>query len=137
MKYGPLIKGVQESSKPSNKLVAPTAPSSSSSISKTEKKMEDLEVPEQLRCPICFEVPIKEIYQCKNGHTICCECEANVKQCPQCRIPIPVNGELIRNRALESLLDNFMVPCPNKLKGCTEKVLKKNVKSHLSTCIHR
>lgn len=132
VRYGPLIKSVQESSTPTNKSVASTAPP----ISKTENKNED-DIPEQLRCPICFEVPLAEIYQCKNGHTICNECEANVKECPQCRIPIPVNGELIRNRALESLLDNLTVSCPNQLKGCKEKLLKKNVKNHLPNCVHR
>lgn len=50
--------------------------------------MEDSdEVPEQLKCPVCFEIPEKEIFLCKNGHTICKQCCANIPHCPQCRVP--------------------------------------------------
>lgn len=94
-------------------------------------------IPEQLKCPICYEVPSAEIFQCKNGHTICNRCLASVQQCPQCRIPFRVDGELIRVRALESLLDSMMVPCPYKSGGCVEIISRKQLKDHVINCVHK
>lgn len=60
-------------------------------------------LPDQLKCPICFEVPEGEIFQCKNGHAICPQCSSNLDNCPQCRVSFE-EGK-IRNRAMESFLE--------------------------------
>ncbi len=52
----------------------------------------------EVECPICLQLPDKEIYQCKNGHMICASCSSEVETCPQCRCDLEVNGVLIRNR---------------------------------------
>ncbi|CAL8105801.1 unnamed protein product [Orchesella dallaii] len=57
-----------------------------------------------LECPICFEIPRAEIYQCSNGHIICTDCKSKLNICPQCQIPYRVDGQLIRNRAVEAII---------------------------------
>ncbi len=98
-----------------------------------------VDIPDEFRCPICFEVPQAEIYQCTNGHTICASCQSNIQLCPQCRVPFQVGTEigLIRNRVLESLLDSMIVPCPFKKNGCLNKVSRKDAKLHMIDCIYK
>ncbi len=67
------------------------------------------EFPEQFKCPICFEIPEKEIFQCQNGHTICDVCVQCLSLCPQCRVGL--KPAKIRNRALEEILDLMTFDC--------------------------
>lgn len=43
----------------------------------------DLE--EILQCPVCFERPVKPIYQCNFGHHICSVCRGQITICPMCQ----------------------------------------------------
>lgn len=96
------------------------------------------DIPDEFKCPICYEVPQAEIYQCTNGHTICSSCQSkNGRLCPHCRLPFHVESGLIRNRALETLLDSMIVPCPFKKDGCLDNVSRKNVKMHRINCIYK
>ncbi|CAL8133681.1 unnamed protein product [Orchesella dallaii] len=97
--------------------------------------MED-EFVDQLRCPICFEIPQKEVYQCRNGHTICSNCSKCMENCPQCRVPFG-NENKIRVRALESLLDTMKFDCSNKEFGCKQKLKRKEMASHAELCIFK
>ncbi len=91
-----------------------------------EKLHEDL-----LSCPVCLEIPKKEIYQCKNGHVICAQCLSSgvSGKCPQCRVPLD-RDHATRNRSLESILDTMTFDCPQKLKGCTEKLARGSFQMH-------
>ncbi|CAL8124308.1 unnamed protein product [Orchesella dallaii] len=60
---------------------------------------------EDLRCPVCWDLPPGNIYQCKNGHTICETCVNNLYNCPQCRVPY--GNDRIRNRVAEALINNI------------------------------
>lgn len=91
------------------------------------------EFPEQMKCPICFEIPENEIFQCKNGHTICDICSGSVQLCPQCRVNLN-NENRIRNRALEELLDMMQYNCSFKDKGCNERVARQAITEHFETC---
>ncbi len=91
------------------------------------------EFPEDLKCPVCFEVPEKEIYQCKNGHTICDECSEDMSLCPQCRVEMGGDNK-IRSRALENLLDMMKFDCSYKADGCTAKTSRKDITSHFESC---
>ncbi|ODM92666.1 E3 ubiquitin-protein ligase Siah1 [Orchesella cincta] len=92
-----------------------------------ESKMDD-----HLKCPICFEIPEKEIYQCASGHTICDTCSSSLKLCPQCREPY--GTKKIRNRALEQILDSQSFDCNFKEKGCKEKLKRQNITKHSENC---
>ena len=43
-------------------------------------------------CPVCFELPSGEVFQCRNGHLLCAEClqqhrnTARRNTCPTCRV---------------------------------------------------
>lgn len=65
------------------------------------------DIPEELLCPVCLELPETEMYQCKNGHGLCGTCIVSIQNCPQCRISLKVDGGLIRNRIAESLVCTF------------------------------
>ncbi len=95
-------------------------------------KMET-EIKDRLQCPICFEIPLKEIYQCENGHTFCDECAKGIRNmCPQCRMSL--GNKKIRNRALEALLDVMKFDCSFHVQGCTQKISRKEIGSHKETC---
>lgn len=100
----------------------------------------DVDFPDQLKCPICVEVPEAEIYQCKNGHVICNKCkdQLTVGRCPQCRVAFEVDGgDLIRNRVLESLVKSVVVPCPFRHNGCSRNFSLKKIKNHSVNCEHK
>lgn len=95
------------------------------------------DVPLPLKCPICFKVPRAEVYQCKNGHAICKSCQRECRVCPQCRIPFQVDGQLIRNRALEALLDTLLLSCIYKPWGCLDLVKRDEMKDHSINCKYK
>jgi len=59
-----------------------------------------------LECPVCLELPIKPIYQCKNGHLICKSCHSRVKICPVCRAQLS-DAAPLRNLTAEHMIDNL------------------------------
>ncbi|ODM92662.1 E3 ubiquitin-protein ligase SIAH1 [Orchesella cincta] len=87
---------------------------------------------EHLKCPICFEIPAQEIYQCASGHTVCGTCSANLELCPQCREPY--GTKKIRNRALEQILDTQTFDCIHKDEGCKEKLKRQEILKHADIC---
>ncbi|ODM92657.1 E3 ubiquitin-protein ligase Siah1, partial [Orchesella cincta] len=89
--------------------------------------MEDLQC-----CPICFDIPEREIYQCIGGHTICHICVANLKHCPQCREPY--GKKKIRNRILEQILDQQTFNCIHADEGCKEKLKRQDISKHAKIC---
>jgi len=92
---------------------------------------------DQLKCPVCFEIPENEIFQCRNGHTICSKCSNSIEDCPQCRVSFGEEISKIRVRALESLLDSMRFNCPNKHVGCKEKLRRKEMSSHAELCVFK
>ena len=55
-------------------------------------------------CPVCFTLPLCNIYQCKEGHIVCMDCYNKLKSsvlCPTCRTKMPQAP--IRNRGAEQV----------------------------------
>lgn len=90
---------------------------------------------DDLKCPVCYEIPEDQIFLCQNGHTICGKCSASVQICPQCRVSLTLVK--VRNRTLEALLDKLKFECSNKELGCKEQVGRKEIKRHLIDCVCR
>ena len=73
-------------------------------------------------CPICFEIPLKKIFQCKNGHVICEQCWLRMLQshdgdfgsmvCHHCRKSM--NHSPIRALSLEMIIQDSVFTCKNK-----------------------
>eukprot|EP01083_Nonionella_stella_P070420 188385_1 len=95
-----------------------------------------------LECPVCLESFNSKIYQCCEGHVVCEECKIKIpspKKCPSCRKPL---GD-IRNRVLEDLVKDALLPCRNEPRGCKvvlsldkRLVHEKDCKFSLYRCPH-
>ncbi|CAL8097889.1 unnamed protein product [Orchesella dallaii] len=87
-------------------------------------------------CPICFQVPEENIYQCFAGHIICHLCILKVHEglCPQCRIPY--GSTKIRSLILEQILDTQQFNCKFKNFGCERILLRKEVTKHGKFCFY-
>ncbi|ODM87795.1 putative E3 ubiquitin-protein ligase SINA-like 6 [Orchesella cincta] len=83
-------------------------------------------------CPICFEIPEREIYQCSNGHIICSICVAGISNCPQCRISY--GASKIRSRILENILDGQEFECAYNEKGCRKLCKRNEMSAHNKSC---
>ena len=65
------------------------------------------------QCPVCLELPICKIYQCKEGHLICEDCFHKMQnernwifvKCPTCSTNIPVPP--IRCRTAEQVINEY------------------------------
>lgn len=88
---------------------------------------------DEIKCPICLEIPQTEIFQCSNGHSYCDICSVNIEECPLCRKPF--TG--IRNRALESLLDKIKFDCANKTFGCGVTTHRTQISAHRRYCTYK
>lgn len=89
--------------------------------------------PDHMKCPVCLEIPEKEIFQCRNGHIHCAQCSVHLKICPECREAL--DGKKIRSRALELMLDSRPFECSNKVRGCDAKLYRKNLLRHEDSCL--
>lgn len=69
--------------------------------------------------------------QCQNGHLACSACcKKLTKGCPSCLKPIGV----IRNRAIEKILETLKVSCAHVAHGCNEMLKLNTRKLHESSC---
>ena len=65
--------------------------------------------PHAFECPVCFEPLQKPVYQCRNGHLMCCVCIGRIershnKACPTCRVAL---GERIRSLEADRRADKL------------------------------
>ena len=82
-----------------------------------------------LECPVCLELPDSlPIYQCLQGHIICNSCQANLKNCPVCRVALEPP---IRALMEEKILRKKMKVC--KYEGCS-KLVRGNIAEHEELC---
>ncbi len=86
---------------------------------------------EQLKCPVCLELPKSPpIYQCPNGHIVCNICHKKLQVCPQCREPLGKNRNLFAENIMEW-------PCPFAKHGCTNSFATNCVNDHQKKCQFR
>ncbi|CAL9224523.1 unnamed protein product [Arabidopsis halleri] len=85
-----------------------------------------------LDCPVCCEALATPIFQCDNGHLACSSCCPKLRnKCPSCAFPVGHN----RCRAMESILESTLVPCPNEMFGCTKTCFYGKESAHEKECI--
>ncbi|XP_072936067.1 uncharacterized protein [Epargyreus clarus] len=71
---------------------------------KVELKPESLlNLDDLLQCPVCYEIPTGQIFQCNEGHHVCGRCKVRLDVCPVCRALFFGT----RNYAMEELIANF------------------------------
>ncbi|CAG5018235.1 unnamed protein product [Parnassius apollo] len=62
-----------------------------------------LNLDDLLQCPVCYEIPTGQIFQCNEGHHVCGRCKVRLDVCPVCRALFFGT----RNYAMEELIANF------------------------------
>ncbi|XP_045455295.1 uncharacterized protein LOC123664970 [Melitaea cinxia] len=73
-------------------------------VEKGEMKAESLlNLDDLLQCPVCYEIPSGQIFQCNEGHHVCGRCKMRLDVCPVCRALFFGT----RNYAMEELIANF------------------------------
>eukprot|EP00930_Biecheleria_cincta_P095636 TRINITY_DN87584_c0_g1_i1.p1 TRINITY_DN87584_c0_g1~~TRINITY_DN87584_c0_g1_i1.p1 ORF type:complete len:419 (+),score=51.81 TRINITY_DN87584_c0_g1_i1:40-1257(+) len=92
----------------------------------------------KLSCPVCFEVMLPPIRQCKEGHAVCGNCCDKLLQmerpkCPTCRCCI--SSSPARALHLEQVAAMVNLTC--KWEGCMESVKYDNYAQHLGVCAKR
>ncbi|OEH78291.1 putative E3 ubiquitin-protein ligase SINAT1 [Cyclospora cayetanensis] len=109
-----------------------TQQDSSSSLSAANSK--SAVTLELLECGVCLERMQPPIYQCREGHTLCCNCQQRLTSCPTCRSP-----ELnIRCRALELLAQCLTdIPCRFSNFGCPYTLKYSELQQHEARCLRR
>lgn len=86
---------------------------------------------EEIKCPICNEIPLNPISCEKCGKVMCKLCSDNLNKCPfRC---YPFNKKQI-NKALQNILNSFMFKCIFYNKGCVEKIKYENFLFHINNC---
>jgi hypothetical protein len=92
-------------------------------------------------CPVCRNYYTGNVYQCRNGHSLCINClDTCIRQrtpCPQCRCQF--GHEKIRNISFESLLGelDITVPCRYNEYGCEQLIKYSKVHEHWRVCNYR
>lgn len=130
--------GLGDAAPCSGSAAEPSAASSSqynkNSTSTTGNESKTSVALELLECGVCMERMQPPIYQCREGHTLCCSCRQRLTSCPTCRSP-----ELnIRCRALEVLAQCLTdVACRFANYGCTYTTKYSEVHQHESRCLRR
>ncbi|CAH2100515.1 unnamed protein product [Euphydryas editha] len=73
-------------------------------VEKADMKPESLlNLDDLLQCPVCYEIPSGQIFQCNEGHHVCGRCKMRLDVCPVCRALFFGT----RNYAMEELIANF------------------------------
>ncbi|KAG6453693.1 hypothetical protein O3G_MSEX008264 [Manduca sexta] len=81
---------------------------------KTDTKPDALpDLDDLLQCPVCYEIPSGQIFQCNEGHHVCGRCKARLDVCPVCRALFFGT----RNYAMEELIANVRKLRAFKLGG--------------------
>ncbi|CAG9783040.1 unnamed protein product [Diatraea saccharalis] len=81
---------------------------------KMEVKSEALpDLDDLLQCPVCYEIPSGQIFQCNEGHHVCGRCKMRLDMCPVCRALFFGT----RNYAMEELIANVRKLRAFKLGG--------------------
>ena len=87
-------------------------------------------------CPVCMELMLGQIMQCKEGHPVCKGC-ADVMpfplKCPTCRGLYPGDTPS-RNRVLEEVVGRLTVPCKH---GCGLNAKPAAMRVHWPLCPRR
>lgn len=89
-----------------------------------------------LACPVCYNIMYRgPIYQCKQGHVVCtcCYSKLSAAKCPSCAVAFDVK-EPSRARHLETLRDEFELPCPFAEQGCTATFVGADFDKHSDEC---
>jgi hypothetical protein len=86
---------------------------------------------EPLKCPVCLEYSFGlKMFICRNGHSVCENCQPALDTCPTCKGSPPQT----RNLGLEQMAEGVVVPCPYEENGCIQSIKGREYKQHKSDC---
>lgn len=90
----------------------------------------DVDLNEELKCPICLDYLTRPRECSACGHLFCAPCIAHLKSCPLCRIKPFVSRD---NRFSSRLVDNIRVNCDK----CKAQIFRSQLEEHKKTCENR
>lgn len=114
------------------------------------ESFEDL--PDDALCVICQMPSLDNVSLCLKGHNACRACADRLvasyhessDKCASCREPlhrpIPVAGQgakWMANTALNNLVKDFQIKCPNVKGGCTHTCKATEMREHAAKCEYR
>lgn len=104
------------------------------------KREEELEtsVRSKLDCPVCFELMLPPISQCREGHAVCGSCCKRLlrsagPKCPTCRCVLA--SPVARALQLELVAATVQLTC--KWQGCGHVCPYSDFAHHINTCVCR
>ncbi|CAG7734134.1 unnamed protein product [Allacma fusca] len=83
-----------------------------------------------LECPVCHLIPSPPIYNCLQGHSICCRCRPKIDKCPLCQAAYTCS----RNFALEAIIETSTFVCDHHEEGCLAVLAGKDFQAHVVQC---
>ena len=103
----------------------------------SENKLKEIKA--LLECPICLEsINAVPVYQCKEGHLICKECNSNLREilieCPICRKRLNQNRSNVVEKIVQTLSPVTMVHCP--VLDCQKLVDSSELNNHINKFNH-
>jgi hypothetical protein len=93
---------------------------------------------EEFLCGICMDILRDPHSCCKEGHTYCLTCITDAlklnRHCPTCRQSFVGTSSLVKNRAIQNMIDKSTVGCPHgeSRSNKTQEPLCKRIKTELS-----
>jgi len=110
------------------------------SVENDEAMIDSNEASSTGACPVCLELPTKEVFQCCNGHLMCAACyykiiKSSSPVCATCREPLD-STKSNRNRFAEEIISKWTIKCLNA--GCNEQMPRADLEQHLlNSCLQR
>lgn len=121
-------------------------------VSSVESNTSNEDLPRILECPVCYNIPENEVFNCEKGHSVCGKCRLRLSRCALCASAF--NGS--RNFLVESLISYYKkvgfgfslertnkpstskseiaVTCPHKYDGCHAVVPCSGIDDHARVC---
>lgn len=112
-------------------------------VALTSLPLESLDgLPEDALCMICQGPSVDNVSMCLTGHNACRGCADQAvrhsNKCPGCRETVLRPGDKwMANTALNNLVKDFKVKCPNACRGCTEECRAVEMTAHIAGCDFR
>ncbi|MCJ1396057.1 hypothetical protein MMC18_008944 [Xylographa bjoerkii] len=117
----------------------PSSTDDSSSMNSVDfRELEYVDAVDQnLVCPIC-QCPMVEPVETECGHTFCSQClctaldhQGDERTCPSCRKSFPIVNLDPVNNLVHRILDDLVVRCVSKNKGCLATMARSNILDHV------
>ena len=104
--------------------------------------------PDDALCVICQMPSLDNISMCISGHNACRKCADQMlvadpySRCASCRgdltrVTVAGNKKWVANTALNNMVNDFKIKCPNVRRGCTHTCKANAMAAHVAECDYK